>query len=154
MDKFLILIWLWFLGTGEETTNKNLNNTRNESIVVETSTYYLNDDFEAIKYITTDSIKDCNECHSDMLEGENVHSPAKKDCQRCHITNGVEHPLEAVVGFNLKTDVPNLCYECHEPKTESEFVHDPIRKGDCLTCHDIHNSPNLYLVKKDPVAGL
>ena len=156
----MILTWLWFLGGGQEPTNNHLAKDidRNQDLVVSDGTEILSSftvaDETFMDLFQADSIKDCKECHNDMLEGENVHSPAKKDCQRCHIANGAEHPLEAVVGFNLKTDVPNLCYECHDPKTESDFVHEPIKKGECLTCHDIHNSPNMYLVKKDPVAGL
>ena len=157
MDKFLILIWLWFLGSGDEANQVQVNSTQAMSNDIEEAIYILPtvEDYVLSDLFTEiDSTKACNECHSDMLEGENVHSPAKKDCQRCHIANGAEHPLEAVVGFNLKTDVPNLCYECHDPKTESDFVHDPIKKGECLICHDIHNSPNMFLVKKDPVSGL
>jgi predicted CXXCH cytochrome family protein len=116
--------------------------------------YRSNFTFNKIELSFSDTLKSCVDCHGDMLEGENVHAPAKSDCQRCHITNGQEHPMEAVAGFNLKADVPTLCYECHDPKNESKFVHDPVMKGNCLGCHDIHKSPNLYLVKANPVSGI
>jgi predicted CXXCH cytochrome family protein len=159
MDKIVIVIWLWFLGTDVTVKQDQLNqDTTNDHIyIVNTKTIFASTesiDWQGEYPHQTDSVKSCKECHDDMLVGENIHAPAKKDCQRCHVTNGTEHPLKDEAGFTLKADVPSLCYECHDPKDEKEFVHDPISKGDCLTCHDIHNSPNLYLVKEDPVGGL
>jgi len=101
-----------------------------------------------------DTVKTCMECHAELLAEETVHAPAKKSCERCHETNGSEHPLENTVGFSLAEEVPALCYECHDPKNEEEHVHDPIAKGECMTCHSPHSSPNLYLAKASPVAAL
>ncbi len=101
-----------------------------------------------------DTAKTCVDCHDDYLKGEVIHAPVKKDCLRCHIPNGAEHPKENIVGFDIKQSVPDLCYECHDAKNEEEFVHDPISKGDCSKCHEFHNSENLYLVKSDPVSKL
>jgi predicted CXXCH cytochrome family protein len=101
-----------------------------------------------------DSLKSCMDCHEDLMRGEEAHSPSKKDCLRCHIDNGAEHPLDKTAGFNLKKSVPDLCYECHDPKNEEEFVHEPAGEGDCLLCHDVHSSDNLYLVKTNPVSDI
>ncbi len=101
--------------------------------------------------IRDDTVKTCQECHADLLAEETVHAPAKKKCERCHETKGQEHPLENVIGFTLAEEVPGLCYGCHDPKNVEEHVHDPIAKGECLTCHSPHSSPNLYLAKASPV---
>ena len=85
---------------------------------------------------------------------EEAHNPAKKDCSRCHVTNGQEHPLENVAGFSLSNEIPNLCYECHLPKNDETFVHEPTGEGKCMLCHSPHSSPNLYLVKANPVSTL
>ncbi len=160
MSKVIILIWLWFFGVGDQVDRQLLNpGEQNDHIyIVNDKTIFAtraNSTSHDIDLFTqADSVKSCNECHDDMLVGEVVHAPAKKDCQRCHLASGAEHPLENVIGFALKEQVPNLCYECHDPKNDKAFVHDPVIKGDCLTCHDIHNSPNMYLVKEDPVSGL
>ena len=104
--------------------------------------------------VIADSAKSCTDCHDDHVTGEVVHAPAKKDCLRCHVANGEEHPLDNTAGFSLKKNIPELCYECHEEKTDKEFVHDPSKKGDCTVCHDIHSSDNLYLVKSDPIGPI
>ncbi len=156
----MISIWLWIIGLSSMVWITNIFPEKRS----ETNSYRINDatiyessigDFtlnSGLSFI--DSAKTCADCHNDLLEDETVHAPAKKDCQRCHVSNGKEHPLENVVGFTLKNDVPGLCYECHDSKAEEEFVHDPSQKGECLKCHDIHHSPNLYLVKANPVASL
>ncbi len=158
MDKVLILMWLWFLASGETTTIIKM--ARGKFAINANTIYYpvsgkgTGAANRLFAMVPADTVKSCSECHEDKLNEETVHAPAKKDCQRCHIANGAEHPLDNVVGFALKENVPTLCYECHDPKNEKEFVHDPAQKGDCLKCHDIHTSPNLYLVKTDPVGGL
>ena len=160
MNYWIVLIWLWFFNTGDQAGNRQFlaDKTDDHTYMVNENTIFFtlsgSSSYTFTQLAPADSVKSCKECHDDMLTGENVHAPAKKDCQRCHIANGAEHPLDNVVGFALKENVPTLCYECHDPKNEKEFVHDPAQKGECLKCHDIHNSPNLYLVKADPVGGL
>jgi predicted CXXCH cytochrome family protein len=101
-----------------------------------------------------DTTKTCTFCHEEILKSEEVHSPVKKDCERCHISTGVDHPESGDLAFNLENQVPDLCYSCHDRKDEYESVHDPIQKGDCLTCHSAHGSDHLYLLKADPVSNL
>jgi predicted CXXCH cytochrome family protein len=96
----------------------------------------------------------CMECHADLMENEEQHSPARKSCDKCHTPTKAEHPRESAIGFELVKQVPDLCYTCHDPKNEEDYVHNPARKGKCLKCHSIHSSPNLYLVKEDPVSKL
>ncbi len=160
MDYLIVLIWLWFFSSVDDSTRYQpvRDYADNHVYIVNEKTLFpsfnTENTFKLRNLVVADSVKSCKECHDDMLVGETIHAPAKKDCQRCHIANGAEHPLDNVVGFALKENVPTLCYECHDPKNEKEFVHEPAQKGECLKCHDIHNSPNLYLVKTDPVGGL
>jgi len=99
-------------------------------------------------------VKTCLDCHASMIEEEEIHSPARKKCVRCHVSNGEEHPLDKVIGFALASEVPGLCYECHDPKNEETYVHEPAGEGKCLLCHSPHSSPNLYLVKASPVSSI
>lgn len=107
-------------------------------------------------YFAQDTIpaENCLECHGDLMADEEKHNPATKECSRCHISNGQEHPLENASTFNLGNQVPDLCYECHLPKNEDDFVHQPAQEGKCTLCHSVHSSPNLYLVKANPVSGV
>lgn len=48
----------------------------------------------------------------------------------------------------LDKPVPVLCYSCHDDYTEQGiYVHAPIRVGDCLFCHESHESLNPFLLK-------
>lgn len=100
------------------------------------------------------SRESCLECHADLMAEEEVHPPATKSCDKCHKRTKAEHPREKVKGFELVAPVPDLCYTCHDPKNDGDYVHNPARKGQCLKCHFIHSSPNLYLVKEDTVSKL
>jgi predicted CXXCH cytochrome family protein len=41
-----------------------------------------------------------------------------------------------------------LCSECHERKNTKKYVHPPVATGDCLDCHDPHQSDNKFQLKK------
>lgn len=110
------------------------------------------DNFQQL--ISFDTIKSCLDCHADVLKHEEVHAPAKKDCEKCHQANGKEHPLENVQGFPLAKKVPDLCYGCHEPKNEEDHVHPPVEEGKCLLCHSPHGTANLYVLKASPTSKL
>jgi predicted CXXCH cytochrome family protein len=73
-----------------------------------------------------------------------IHEPFQQ-CSRCH--------GELEQGFSRQTElaapVPNLCYECHDDYTESAaVVHGPVALGECVFCHDPHQSKNEHLVKR------
>ncbi len=104
--------------------------------------------------LPNDTIKTCLDCHGAVLEHEEVHAPAKKDCERCHEANGNQHPMDNVQGFALAAKVPDLCYSCHDPKNEEDHVHPPIEEGKCLLCHSPHGTPNLYVLRENPVSNL
>jgi predicted CXXCH cytochrome family protein len=37
-----------------------------------------------------------------------------------------------------------ICYSCHE---KAAMAKSPIMKGECVSCHDPHNSERLYLLR-------
>jgi predicted CXXCH cytochrome family protein len=74
-----------------------------------------------------------------------LHEPYQQ-CSRCHgelEQQGFSRQME------LAAPVPNLCYECHDDYTESAVVvHGPVALGQCIFCHDPHQSKNEHLVKR------
>lgn len=92
----------------------------------------------------------CMGCHSHKAEKGFVHQPVKKEeCISCHKTTGKQHPRVKKGAFT-QTDngKSGLCNECHEPKNNLKFVHAPVASGDCLDCHDVHQSDNKYQLKE------
>ncbi|MHC4394272.1 MAG: cytochrome c3 family protein [Planctomycetota bacterium] len=73
------------------------------------------------------------------------HNPGA-GCQQCHKkAKGSRWVLPEFV-----KPVPELCYSgCHEDYTESGgLVHGPVVVGECLFCHDAHQSRNKNLLKE------
>jgi len=88
------------------------------------------------------------------------HSPYEdRDCGACHELggsfsfrgNGVTVPAgsdHGEPGFGARLRVPRdrVCTECHDDMTEDaleqtgEYVHSPAGEGECLECHDPHQS--------------
>jgi predicted CXXCH cytochrome family protein len=89
----------------------------------------------------------CLECHGKLTEKKIIHKPVIDECDKCHKSNGKEHPKDDVEGFALTLEVPQLCYSCHEEKSIlKEQVHAPVKEGDCLSCHVVHSSNNEHLL--------
>ncbi|MEZ5063781.1 MAG: cytochrome c3 family protein [bacterium] len=91
------------------------------------------------------------------------HSPyEEKDCEACHALEGawpVGSGDTAVFGkARLRARPDELCYECHDDMTADalredvgEVVHAPLEDGECLECHDPHQSRFPSLLKRgDP----
>lgn len=62
-----------------------------------------------------------------------VHDPfAEGMCDECHQQNMSQ-------GFTEPP--PGMCYECHDDYTDmGTTVHSPVEEGECLVCHNPHNS--------------
>lgn len=157
MGKFIIIFYLITIST--EIIHFNTVDQRNEfkpALEAKVTEPFV----EIPIFVSIDSVEAkapgsvCVDCHTDVLDNEEVHSPAKKDCKRCHSLMGDEHPSKFVKNHGLAKNVPDLCYECHDPKNEEEFVHSPTAEGKCITCHSPHSSPNLYLVNADPMGPI
>jgi predicted CXXCH cytochrome family protein len=90
-------------------------------------------------------------CHSQKTVKKFVHLPVKNgECQSCHKPTGQKHPKITKEAF-LLTDKgkAGLCSECHERKDTKKHVHPPVAAGDCLDCHDPHQSDNKFQLKED-----
>ena len=82
--------------------------------------------------------------------------PPGKDCANCHTGGRQRRSLEmlSMAQVDLIAPVPALCYRCHtDYNATSAFVHGPAAVGQCLFCHNPHQAPNKYLLKK-PVPQL
>jgi len=91
----------------------------------------------------------CLGCHPHKAEKGYVHKPVKDgECISCHKSTGKQHP-KVKKGAFTQTDngKSGLCTECHEPKNNQKFVHAPVASGDCLDCHDVHQSDHKYQLK-------
>jgi predicted CXXCH cytochrome family protein len=89
-------------------------------------------------------------CHAHKAEKTYVHVPVKNgECSSCHKPSGKGHPKFKKEAFIL-TDKgkAGLCNECHERKDIKKHVHPPVAAGDCLDCHDPHQSDNKFQLKK------
>ena len=77
----------------------------------------------------------------DRQTGASKHEPSK-DCYQCHMKQG---------GWNqerLAESLPDLCYSCHTNYSAAGgYLHGPLAVGECLFCHDAHQSKYLHLQK-------
>jgi predicted CXXCH cytochrome family protein len=89
-------------------------------------------------------------CHGNLVSQEVVHDAIKRGCDKCHQSNGQQHPQKDVKGFSMVNNIPALCYKCHDENNTERVVHSPVQKGNCLACHTPHSSPESYLLKKNP----
>jgi predicted CXXCH cytochrome family protein len=94
-------------------------------------------------------------CHSAKSEGPYVHKPVMDgECLSCHRPSGQKHPRIKKGAFGLTDNGKSgLCNECHERKDTMKFIHGPIKTGDCLACHDIHQSNNKTQLKAPNAGG-
>ncbi|RMG58365.1 MAG: cytochrome C [Deltaproteobacteria bacterium] len=97
-----------------------------------------------------------SKCHSGMGKADYVHGPVGAgQCVVCH-TKGVKgHPTKHPErDFKFPAKGKALCYMCHQNKETEEFVHTPVGKGQCVACHDPHQSNAPKQLKADTVSAL
>jgi len=82
-----------------------------------------------------------------------LHRPFKQGaCAICHVVDehgkvikkGKKYPL-------TKPRVDELCYSCHKERYTKKYDHKPVKKGECLKCHDPHQSNTERLLKAKTV---
>ena len=111
------------------------------------------------------SSKICYECHDNKTKETSVHPPIQEnDCLGCHA------PHAANFRFQLGAPVQKLCFECHDLSlvTEKETAKNGFRDGTsnlhylhageknaipCLSCHDVHASSQLHLMRPKGTNG-
>lgn len=91
-------------------------------------------------------------CHPSMGKAQSVHPPVKDGlCTACHLAT-TETDKKTIHPGNLSITLiqqgADLCYQCHAPKNTKKTVHAPVMAGDCITCHDPHQSPNKGMLKQ------
>lgn len=87
-----------------------------------------------------------SECHADMGTKKFVHGPVgAKICSVCHVKkDGKDHE------FKLYLEKEELCLACHEDKRDmmlEDYLHTPVADGNCIGCHDPHQSDYRYTLK-------
>lgn len=88
-------------------------------------------------------------CHPHKAEKMVVHKPVGEGkCELCHKPSGQKHPRVKKEAFRLADNGKSgLCSECHRRMDTMKFVHGPVGSGDCLACHDAHQSDNKSLLR-------
>lgn len=87
-------------------------------------------------------------CHRSKARDGVVHGPvASDDCIACHNPVGAAvHPKQQGA-FRPVAKGAALCQTCHESMASKRVVHPPVGGGECLSCHDPHQSANPSLLK-------
>jgi predicted CXXCH cytochrome family protein len=110
------------------------------------------------------SSKICYECHDNQTSKKSVHPPImENECLSCHA------PHASNFKFQLGLPPNELCFECHERSLVSEKiteknsfrdgvnnlhnVHAAKNKIACLSCHDVHASDQLHLIRAKGMNG-
>jgi predicted CXXCH cytochrome family protein len=80
-----------------------------------------------------------------------VVNPKEGMCTTCHTVTTetdkeTKHPDNLTI--TLSRQGSDLCYKCHEPKDKKKTVHAPVMGGDCISCHNPHQSANKGLLKE------
>ncbi len=105
----------------------------------------VNKDITRVKLVTTTPFKVCLQCHSDkdasQIKGH-VHSPAIRDCVKCHDPHTSDNKNQLLKPTSGETAKDNLCLSCHSkglnvPKEGSR--HAALDMG-CDTCHITHKT--------------
>lgn len=111
------------------------------------------------------SSKVCYECHENQTAKKSVHPPIMdNDCLGCHA------PHASNFKYQLGLPVKQLCFECHDKSLVADKETDKngfrdglsnlhnLHSGEkngiaCLTCHDIHASDQLHMIRPKGMNG-
>ena len=89
------------------------------------------------------------DCHAKMGKAAWVHGPVGvAQCTVCHGEGKKGHPTRQKPDFKLVATGKALCEKCHQPVDRFEFKHTPVKKGECIGCHDPHQSAAPKQLKK------
>jgi predicted CXXCH cytochrome family protein len=105
----------------------------------------VNRDITRVKLITATPLALCLSCHANKkastIKGK-VHSPAVRECLKCHDPHTAENKNQLVKPTSGATKEENLCLTCHSkgvdiPKGGSRH---PALDSGCDTCHITHKT--------------
>jgi len=82
----------------------------------------------------------CLSCHLEKTTGQSINFDFTTACTVCHVVK-VE---DGKTSISLVLPKEKICYSCHEKAAmdKTQFM-----KGECVSCHDPHNSERLYLLR-------
>lgn len=105
----------------------------------------VNRDVTRVKLITTTTVKLCLQCHSDkdasQIKGQ-VHSPAVRDCLKCHDPHTSDNKNQLLKPASGATAKENLCLGCHNVGVNTPDKgsrHAALDMG-CDACHVTHRT--------------
>ncbi len=78
----------------------------------------------------------CLECHEEKTKGAHVHSAIAMGCTTCHEVQVKDKDTTLI---ELTAPKEELCFTCHE-KSKAASQHGPYSRGNCVLCHDPHQS--------------
>jgi predicted CXXCH cytochrome family protein len=83
---------------------------------------------------------ECLSCHIEKTKGQSLHFDFTNSCTVCHVVK-VE---DGKTSITLALPKEKICYSCHE---KAAMDKSPIMKGECVSCHDPHNSERPHLLR-------
>jgi len=107
----------------------------------------------------------CYECHDNRSRQKSVHPPIiANDCLCCHA------PHASTYQHLLRFELKGLCFECHahilvtgketsdatgfrNKEQNLHYLHAGKIEIPCLTCHDVHDSNQLHLIRPKGFSG-
>jgi predicted CXXCH cytochrome family protein len=98
-----------------------------------------------------------DKCHQGMGKAQFVHGPVGAgQCAVCHTEGNPGHPTKSgAKDFKLAFGGgKDLCYACHNRMDANRVVHKPVATGDCIACHDPHQSNAELMLKKATTSEL
>jgi predicted CXXCH cytochrome family protein len=105
----------------------------------------VNKDVTRVKLITTTPQALCLTCHTDKTAADikgTVHSPAVRDCIKCHDPHTSDNKFQLLKPESGATKAENLCLSCHTEGMnvpEKGSRHAALDMG-CDTCHTTHKT--------------
>jgi predicted CXXCH cytochrome family protein len=126
----------------------------------------VNRDITHVKLVTATPLKLCLQCHSNkgatQIKGH-VHSPAVRDCLKCHDPHTSDNKNELVKSTSGASAAENLCLTCHNTgmnPAKDGSRHEALDLG-CDTCHTTHKTGDrsndefaFHLTKSSPALCL
>jgi predicted CXXCH cytochrome family protein len=95
---------------------------------------------------TPDVCLNCHKALKTAMEGSRVHSPAARDCLRCH------KPHASPENRLMVRTVRTLCADCHDlrsPAFSEAHVQIEPERIRCERCHDAHASKDPHFFKNN-----
>jgi predicted CXXCH cytochrome family protein len=99
------------------------------------------------------------QCHPKYGKAKYVHGPIGAGvCTPCHRPHKDYTPEKHnAASFTMAAKGKDLCFICHEnlkQKMSGKFIHGPVAMGDCIACHDPHQSDANFSMKKPTTSAL